>query len=241
MKKKMIYSGKAQIAIFFIALVICLCSCKTTDTQLSANLKSEASYKIVKIDLTNPNLTIISSQSFEKPVSFAQTQNCDVVINTVPFQKNGKLSGILVQNKNLVSHPNNRYSALCFYKEKTGYSARIFDSQEEIPLDGEQAPDFAFGGFWTILRRNEIFEFIDHKDFRTAVGIGDEGKTLYILVGKKLSYGDCAQILSELDSEVAIEFDGGRSSYLVLDGKNQFQRIQRRKIPAVLGLKLSAH
>lgn len=198
-------------------------------------------YSIVKVNLAGEGLTIISnfsqkniSKSFS-PKTFAKKSASRLVINTTPFKKDGSPAGLVIENGNLISQPNKKYAALAIYKEESGYRARIFDSQEEIDLS-DSSLYLAAGGFWTILRDEKIYDFVDHKDYRSAAGLADGGKTLFLMCGKKLSYMDCAEILKEAGAENAMEFDGGRSAQLVIKGKNVIAG-PRRKVAAVLGFK----
>ena len=198
-------------------------------------------YTIVKVNLAGEGLHIISNFSKDtskralNPKAFAKSSGSQLVINTTPFKKDGSPVGLIIEEGHLISQVNKKYAALAIYKEESGYSARIFDSQEEIDIN-DASLYLAAGGFWTILRDGKINDFIDHKDYRTAVGIADDGKTLFLMCGKKLSYMDCAEILKEAGAESAMEFDGGRSAQMVINGKNVIAS-PRRKVAAVLGFK----
>ena len=235
---KMMNSGKALRAVYFIFVVLLISSCRTTQVQFSASSKTSASYKIEKIDLSSSDLQIFTNAPDFKPVSprnFAKQTGAGLVINTTPFKKDGTPVGLIIQDGEVFSRAVRKYAALAFYKEETGFRAQIFDSQEEIDLSGEKVPYIAAGGFWTILRDGKEYEFIDHKDYRIAAGLCDGGKTLLIVCGKKLSYGDCAKIFKELGADVAMQFDGGSSAQMVVNGKKTLKGI-RRKVPAVLGI-----
>ena len=235
--KKMIDLGRILRAVIFIHLVLCCAACKTTSIQFSPDLQTEADYKIVKIDLTQKNLVIKSfakNKGFVNPKTFARNSGCQIVFNTTPFKKDGSPVGLIVQDGQLISPAQKKYAALCFYKEERGYSARIFDSQMDVNLSSP-APDYAFGGFWTILRDEKIHEFIDRRDYRMAAGLSSDGRTMWILAGKKLSYGDCALILKKTGAASAMEFDGGSSMWLVLNGKAQFPRIPHRRVSSGMG------
>ena len=56
------------------------------------------------------------------------------------------------------------------------------------------------------------------------------------MCGKKLSYMDCAEILQKAGARTAMQFDGGRSAQLVINGKNTIAS-PRRKVAAALGFK----
>ena len=128
------------------------------------------------------------------------------------------------------SEPQEKYAALAFFKEEIGYSAKIFDSQSEIQ---GKIPAFAVGGFWTILRGEKIYSFKDIKDFRSAAGISEDGKKLYLFCGKNLSYEETAKILKEKNVFCAMQLDGGPSSQLYYNGKNR-QKSTKKQLPSVI-------
>jgi uncharacterized protein YigE (DUF2233 family) len=237
MMKKMIDLSRILRAVIFISLSLCCASCKTTSSLISPDLQVEADYQIVKIDLTQENLVIKSfakTKGFVNPKKFARDSGCQLVFNTTPFKKDGSPVGLIIQEGQLISPAQKKYAALCFYKEEKGFSAQIFDSQEEVNLE-TRPPYLAFGGFWTILRDEEIYEFIDRKDYRMAAGLSSDGKTLWLLAGKALSFGDCALIFKKNGAAVAMEFDGGSSMWFVLNEKSLFPRLPHRRVSSGMG------
>lgn len=209
--------------------------------QVIKSSRPRSPYTIVKVNLAEENLQIISNFSQKEgkntfsTKTFSKKSACQLVINTTPFKKDGSPAGLIVENGSQISSANKKYAALAIYREESTYRAMIYDSQEEIDLT-ESSLYLAAGGFWTILRGDKIYEFIDHKDYRTTAGLSGDGKTLYLMCGKKLSYMDCAKILKEAGAESAMEFDGGRSAQMVLNGKNIIAG-PRRKVAAALGFK----
>lgn len=207
--------------------------------QVIKSYSPQAPYTIVKVNLAGEGLHIISnfSQKTSKrafsPKAFAKSTGSQLVINTTPFKKDGSPVGLIIEEGRLISQVNKKYAALAIYKEGNAYSARIFDSQEEIDLN-DSSLYLASGGFWTILRDGKINDFIDHKDYRSAAGLTDDGKTLFLMSGKKLSYMDCAEILQKAGAQTAMQFDGGRSAQLIINGKKIIPA-PRRKVAAVLG------
>ncbi len=205
-------------------------------------------YHIVKINL-HKKWTLESyphSSDWVRPISvrrFAKKHGSAVAINANPFQFTTKYIpwskikpvGICKEGGTLYSAPNSRYAALAFYEEDDGsLRADIVDSQQDL----EETPAVhAFGGFFTVLRDGKIREFPQINDVRSAAAIADGGKTLYLFVGKNLSYPDCARIFLHLGATVAMEFDGGSSSQMAVLGKNAFTNIPPRNVAAIFGLK----
>ncbi|MEE0886289.1 MAG: phosphodiester glycosidase family protein [Treponema sp.] len=236
------------------AAVFLFFSCKTTSSLVESTNSSageeffaheQKNYFIAEIDLSSPEIEIKTypkAKGFSKPISvkkFAEQNNCFAAINTNPFITSSKLNpffskrkpvGLYVDNFSQFSEPQEKYAALAFFKEEIGYSAKIFDSQSEIQ---GKIPAFAVGGFWTILRGEKIYSFKDIKDFRSAAGISEDGKKLYLFCGKNLSYEETAKILKEKNVFCAMQLDGGPSSQLYYNGKNR-QKSTKKQLPSVI-------
>lgn len=127
-----------------------------------------------------------------------------------------------------------------------GFHAEIFDSQSELftgraeTQNGiKQMPDFAHGGFWTILRNGEIKPFKEIKDVRSAAALKDSGKTLILFIGKPFTYPETARLFKKLGADSAIQFDGGSSANLVVNGKSCLKTGVKRKTASAIGFRLS--
>ena len=241
------------IAVF--SVVTLFFSCKTTSSfaglsnvSSTNNFSATATknYFLAEIDLSSSELEIKTypkSAGFSKPVSvkkFSEQNGCFAAINANPFVTSSRINplfskrkpvGLYIDNFIRFSEPVEKYAAIAFFKEENGYSAKIFDSQTEI--ENEKKPAFAAGGFWTILRGEKIHDFKDIKDFRSAAGISEDGRKLYLLCGKKLSYQDTAKILKEKNVFSALQLDGGPSSQLYFCGKNR-QNSAKKQLPSVI-------
>ena len=193
---------------------------------------------VVKIDLDNPAVSVITSEPAlfknnqgcirgETTWDFALRRNTIIAFNATPFKTGSLLFsmyrtivGIHITDFHRMSMPNKRYGALLFYADKT---ARIIDSQTEDILSADVR--HAVGGFWTILRNGTVMpQKLHRRDSRTAVGLTDNGKTLFIIVvegenkrrSQGLSFEESARLLRELGADDALQLDGGSSSSLVL-------------------------
>ena len=111
-------------------------------------------------------------------------------------------------------------------------------------MDNIEDFDYVFGGFFEILKDDKEVEFsYSSRNSRTAAGISSDGKTLFLLVvegerknlSRGLSYGECAKILKSAGSSDALEFDGGSSSSLFIEGKNVLLYRNFRKCAAFFG------
>lgn len=223
------------------------------DSFAFSNRTNAISYTIVRINLESPHLEITTLKSSNRwqnscsVKSFAKKSDALVAINTSPFHiKNyilpwskGIAIGLVISEKKVLVEPNETYSALAFYRDENSgfWSAKIFDRQTDV-FQEEKLPCEASGGFWTILRDGKIRMFGNSRDCRSAVATSDSGKTLYVFAGKNLTYGECALIFERLGCEVAMQFDGGSSSQLVVRGKNTVYQTIPRRVVAIVGFRL---
>lgn len=248
MKKNFFYF---QIFVFLITLISCV-STKNISKQETINDFVEYSYHnengivyhCTKIDLSKDFEIVAYPNQKEKQKririnDFIQKTDAKIAINTSPYAKNGEILGIHIENGIKHSKSIQKYSALFFEKDENGFKANLSVNQKDE--DFENAI-FAFGGFFTILKDGEIQTF-KHTSFRprTAVGISKNGKTIFLLTVEKglkkgLSYPECAEILKKIGSENALQFDGGNSTSLFLEGKVKF-RESLRKNSAYFGIK----
>ncbi|MGP1459402.1 MAG: phosphodiester glycosidase family protein [Treponema sp.] len=205
-------------------------------------------YHLVKIDLSNPALAISASphsdawRRAESVKAFAARTASLIALNTVPFYAENRLpfakvkpAGLVIIDGKTVSEPKAGYCALAFFADERGFCGRIFHSQKEC-LTQFPSPKYAFGGFWVILDGGVIIPFKEYKDFRSAAGLADGGKTLFLLAGKNLSFYDCALILKNAGADSAMEFDGGSSSQMCVKQKRLLIKFDRNPA-SVLGIK----
>ena len=206
----------------------------------------------VIVDLSNPKITLVSSGQLSKTknkaeesdgydyliaentISFARRNKVLVAINATPFNyPNGRLSskrslaGVFIKAGEQLAAMAQKYAALAFEDLSDGtVKAHIIDSQkiENFPPN----TSYAFGGFWTLIKNNQIEEFSTKvKDARSAAGTFDNGRKLILLTIANPKAGnhygatfeETAQILQNLGAENAIMLDGGSSSTLVVQGK----------------------
>lgn len=193
---------------------------------------------IVKIDLLNPAVSVITSEPAlfknsrgrirgETTRDFALRHNTIVAFNAAPFKTRSLLFsvyrtivGIHITDFIRMSMPNKHYGALLFCADKT---ARIIDSQTEDLISADIR--HAVGGFWTILRNGTVLpQKLHRRDSRTAVGLADNGETLFVVAvegenkrkSQGLSFEETAKLMQELGADDAIQLDGGSSSTLIL-------------------------
>lgn len=168
---------------------------------------------------------------------FAKNTNAAIAVNASPFgcSRNplsrifkGKrtITGLHFADGTMFSPPVEKYCALVIKQHKddgTKFSAQIEESQS---VPETQDTYIALGGFFQILRDSEIIEYRrDIKDARTAAGITTDGTVLYLMTVEKnskstgLSYPDCALLFKNLGCTNAMQFDGGSSAQMVVEGK----------------------
>jgi hypothetical protein len=194
----------------------------------------------LKIDLANSALSIIAYPegvgetgvfTAKKPQVFARESGAAVVINATPFElpsgalsKSRSLTGIFRVAGKELSAPVTRYAALGFMPDN---SAFIVSSQtDSIPSDAR----LVAGGFFSILKEGSIIPMkATSLDARMAVGISRDKRTLFILCAagtdalfpRGMSYEECALTLLALGAFDAMQFDGGSSTALVINGKTR--------------------
>ena len=205
------------------------------------------SWTCVKIHLsqieTAPVIKV-SEKSFSVK-DFASQNALSVAINTTPFSMNKKTymaTGIIKNNGTVLSEPVEKYCALAIKTDKDNLlTCAILKNQVSSEIEKF---DYAIGGFFVILKDGQTQEFTQKRRSRTACGIDDTGSTLYFfavtpdfsLTDKNgLSYPECAQILKRLGCTNAMQFDGGHSTAMVINGKNVRAPLFQRKIAAAIG------
>ena len=212
----------------------------------------------VKIDLSAEKLRIkmLPQNAGQKSVfakKFARKNSLAVAFNTTPFFTRGNFfssrqipAGICINSGSLVSEPLSTYCALAFFKNDSseknqgGFTAKIFSAQSAPEI---KEAEFAAGGFWQILKEGKILQFEKIRDSRTFCGIDKEGKTLFVFAvegeNKRRSVGmtymECAEFARAIGIFDAMEFDGGASTQLAVDGKSLLSYSTKVKVPALLG------
>lgn len=221
-----------------------------------SNPKFGIKYQLVEINLSAPELeiTLMNPKRLEKArwlktksvESFANETSSVVAINTTPFLAKHKKNpfssafpvGIQIIDGKTIIEPNEKYAAIAFFKKSEGgYDAKIFESQAQIPTQ-DKVPDIATGGFWTILKEGKAIEFKKIRNIRAAAALKDDGKTLFLLAGYDFTYNECAEFFKKLNAENAMQFDGGNSTNLVINGKSVLSYGIKRRIPAAIGFSI---
>lgn len=245
--------------------------CTGADYFCYENKRFPLRYHCVRIDLAAPELELVVFPSKDSDYktehgerskffkgkrtgAFAKESGADITINSSVFAgKSGKwdmiahvtstrqIIGIHVVDGKIFSPPNERYCALLLSKSDGKWSASIIDRQTDSVASDAQ---YAFGGFWTILRDGEkTGSFINNHDSRTACGISADGRFLFLLIveGEKLSmsgglsYPECADVFRAMGADDAMQFDGGGSSSLFIGGKNMLSYPNTRINAASIG------
>lgn len=199
--------------------------------RIDLNMERSSPLKILAYPAAG-NADVMPGSSFlpKRTEVFAKKSGCVVALNATPFAKDKerkkmvKPLGIHKTGGVSYSRPVGRYSALALTENPP--SATIIRQQSaEVTLDY----DFVFGGFFTILWEGEEVEFPTASfDSRTGAGVSADGGTLYILSvegerkekSRGLSFQECAKIFKALGCSAAMQFDGGSSSDLCVNGRS---------------------
>jgi exopolysaccharide biosynthesis protein len=164
--------------------------------------------------------------------SFAKNNGCIAAINASPFDvasskegENRRVVGVFVAKGVMRQKPNSLFAAIVF---KTDGSAEIME-QSQINDSALEHIENAVGGFRITLKDRKIAERVlglTARHPRTAVGLSDDGRVLYMLAvdGRRIwSVGateeETAAILAALGAEQGLNMDGGGSTALALNGR----------------------
>ena len=205
------------------------------------------SWTCVKIDLTLLEAGPVITTS-DKPFSvkdFARQKDLTVAVNTTQFSTDGasvKAEGIIKDKGSILSEPIQKYCALAIFTDENGVlTCSILENQNYSEIEKY---DYAAGGFFVILKDEQILEFAQNRRSRTACGTDNTGHILYFfavtpdfsLTDKNgLSYPECAAIMRELGCTQAMQFDGGHSTSMVINGKPAQTPLFQRKVAAAIG------
>ena len=140
----------------------------------------------------------------------------------------------------------NKYHSLSFYQQfqLENEPKCLLDTENEIE---EDEFDYAIGGFYTIYEDEQILPFKKNKRSRTGCGISHDGKFLYLMVTTPdfhlrdrngLNYEECALIFRNLGCTKAMQFDGGHSSAMIVNGKAVETPFLQRKVPTALSISI---
>lgn len=194
------------------------------DLKQNLDLISYPSINDIKSDGTNKGLTV---------KEFLKQSDSIFAVNATPFlypkgrlNSQRKLVGLYINQGIVLSPAVEKYAALAFFStENSTYKAVIYDSQIQVPNNAE----YAFGGFFTILKDNQIIPFKNYSfDSRMAVGINENQDKLYILFcqGERktkstgLTFEECALILQKAGAKDALQLDGGGSASMEIKNES---------------------
>ena len=153
-----------------------------------------------------------------------------------------KAKGIVKDNGKVLSEPVEQYCALAITTCADGtLTCTILENQSSEQIEKY---DYVIGGFFVILQDGQILEYVQNRRSRTACGTDDTGRILYLFAvtpdfslndKNGLSYPECAAILQQLGCTSAMQFDGGHSTAMVINGKTVRAPLFQRKVAAAAG------
>ena len=204
-----------------------------------------------KINLDAKNLQLIYEPMSKEGKTyrlktFSTQNNAIAAINTQPFKKKmGKSFPIncLKADGKIIFPVNSRYSALAF--NFNPLRAYVIKNQTEEEISNY---DFVTGGYFTIVKDGEILPYKRIRAARSAAATSNQGSFLYFFAtcGKNftgsnsgLTYEECALILKKLGADQALQFDGGHSTGLNIQGQDIIRPNFQRKVPSLMAFKFS--
>lgn len=196
----------------------------------------------VKIDLTNPNLKIMTTEEArfnaktkkvkrETGLQFAKRHNLTLAVNAAFFRTKSMLFSLIAEPCGLhicngtILHPyETTFASICFFPDN---SAKIITA--DIPSDVR----FAVSGYKMILKdKKNIHTNIDNTEqSRTCIGLSDDDKTLFLFFAegenkrksRGITYDQAAFFMRALGASDACHLDGGGSSSLVIKQHEQYE------------------
>lgn len=218
---------------------------------------------IAKINLKNPNLTIINTEKArfkkdgfvlaETTSSFAKRNDTNLAINANFFTYKCsfldilyKPLGLYINDSSILSNANSSFAQLTFNSKKEPLILQNIDDASDVMC--------GIAGFNQVLKNGKVIISGKSKkiDSRTLIGIDETCTTIFLLCidgqRKKISEGatliKATMLIKEAGAYNAIELDGGDSSTLIakLDGKQHqivpSSKKQFRKVATNLGFKI---
>jgi len=198
----------------------------------------------VRIDLTRPGTSFLATPgNGEKPgetdgmktSTFLKTYHCTLAVNASPFDpvrdEEGlptDVVGLLVSRGEVVSEPHAEFGALLITRDNR---ARV----AAPPIDVTGVYN-AVGGFNVILKQGEILGDDGDRHPRTAAGVSQDGRFLYLVIidGRQVAYSmgattrETARWLVWAGAWDGVNLDGGGSTCLVLaKGRDSFRLVNR--------------
>ena len=206
----------------------------------------------LRIDLRHPGIRFfVTPQNGEraketdgmKTTTFLKKYGCQVAVNASPYAPVGETEGepcdvlgLSVSDGDAYSAAHGAWGALLITKEN---KARIATP----PFDTSDVYN-AVGGFHLLLENGENVGTEGEKHPRTAVGVSEDGRYLYLLVidGRQPGHSlgastlETANLLKSLGAHDALNLDGGGSTTLVLDGGKGEPNVVTRPIHLLPGI-----
>ncbi len=185
----------------------------------------------LRADLSAPGLSVVvagrqiapATTLSRKTTSFLAEYGCAAAVNATPFApssaKEGErrvLAGLCVADGVAISPPDGRYAALVFRGGRASVEAQgDIVSLEDI--------DDAVGGFFVVLSGGEPSGHPTRRYARTAAGVGNGGRTLFLLTidARRLSSAGATEpetglLLARLGAVDGLILDGGGSTAMAI-------------------------
>lgn len=200
----------------------------------------------VRIDLREPAIEfLVTPSNGERPLetdgrrtsTFLKEHGCQVAVNASPFRPIALLEGTPQDVLGLSVSRGDPYSSAA---GSNGVLIITRDNRARItapPLDTKDAYN-AVGGFGLLLREGKNVAADDALHPRTAAGVSEDGRCLYLMVidGRQKGYSEgastaeTAEWIRWLGARDALNLDGGGSTALVIAGENEAAKVLNRPI-----------
>lgn len=217
-----------------------------------------ATVHIVTIDPRYYKIRIIKADSLEYPSVLAKKNKALIAMNAGFFHADGRPSGPLKINKTWISYPSNKNRGALGWKNTTNPEIFYFDRLNFMNMkrDMWQKLDNVIGGIPLLLKRGKVINptpeaaiptFIEEKHARSAFCVNRHKQIVFVYVEglwtpilkSGMTIPELTQLLKNLDCSDGINFDGGRSSTLIINDKNVKTNLlftKERKVSNILAI-----
>ena len=186
----------------------------------------------------NPrNVKMFSSDKLERPLWFLETYKSSNMVNLSFFNHRTYIGPYKDRRVSSYNSPKNWPFLVIEKGEAYIYDAKGWKQNGNPKMIGVTA-EYVAAGFPVLIqdgKKTKISKsfFSRRRCARTAVGIHPNG-SLIIYVTKRATLKELQSYLSTMGCTDAINFDGGSSTFLYLDGKKVYSSNEGRSYPNVL-------
>ncbi|MEM9353414.1 MAG: phosphodiester glycosidase family protein [Planctomycetota bacterium] len=188
---------------------------------------------VLRVDLSADGVALITNDDNgdrpeetdgAKTSTFVGQTGCQAAVNGAPFwpihAEEGlpqNVAGIVISEGELVSPDFEGRPGLIYFADRSAAIGLPAESDDVVT---------AVGGFWSVLRDGEVVDVGESVHPRTAAGVSEDGRTVWLLVvdGRQPGYSEGARsdelgsILKSLGADDGLNLDGGGTTAMAIEG-----------------------